>query len=123
VAVLDQEESKKFLTGKAEDKYAFFMKATDLERIDRVYAEVMDEATELQQAQKKMYNGLKDMQASVQSHKQKWEEHQALGKLQRKLESLNVKYAWALFGSKDDTYTTSYEVSASMMMMMMNETE
>ncbi|CAN0170857.1 unnamed protein product, partial [Ectocarpus sp. 8 AP-2014] len=32
-AVLDQENSKKFLQGSESDKYAFFMKATDLERI------------------------------------------------------------------------------------------
>ena len=35
VAVLDQEESKKFLMGKPEDKYNFFCKATELERIDK----------------------------------------------------------------------------------------
>jgi structural maintenance of chromosomes protein 6 len=110
VAVLDQEESKKFLTGKAEDKYAFFMKATDLERIDRVYAEVMDEATELQQAQKKMFNGLKDLQANVQLCKQKWEEHQALEKLQRKLEGLNVKYAWAFYAARQDELDLAVEV-------------
>lgn len=32
-AVLDQENSKKFLQGSERDKYAFFMKATDLDRI------------------------------------------------------------------------------------------
>ena len=48
VAVLDQEEAKKFLTGKAEDKYAFFMKATELERVDRTYAETIDKVESLQ---------------------------------------------------------------------------
>lgn len=37
-AVLDQENSKKFLQGSDEDKYAFFMKATDLDRILAVSA-------------------------------------------------------------------------------------
>ena len=32
-AVLDQENSKNFLQGSERDKYAFFMKATDLDRI------------------------------------------------------------------------------------------
>ena len=32
-AVLDQENSKKFLQGSESDKYAFFMKATDLDRV------------------------------------------------------------------------------------------
>lgn len=32
-AVLDQENSKKFLQGSEADKYNFFMKATDLDRI------------------------------------------------------------------------------------------
>ncbi len=35
-AVLDQENSKKFLQGSESDKYAFFMKATDLDRIHAV---------------------------------------------------------------------------------------
>lgn len=33
VAVLDQENSKKFLQGNDHDKYAFFMRAADLDRI------------------------------------------------------------------------------------------
>ncbi|CAN0283545.1 unnamed protein product, partial [Ectocarpus sp. 13 AM-2016] len=33
VAVLDQENSKKFLLGTENDKYEFFLKATDLGRI------------------------------------------------------------------------------------------
>lgn len=32
-AVLDQENSKKFLQGSAHEKYAFFMRAMDLDRI------------------------------------------------------------------------------------------
>jgi hypothetical protein len=51
VAVLDQEEAKKFLTGKAEDKYASFNKATDLERLDRSYATVQDNLNELDETQ------------------------------------------------------------------------
>jgi len=46
VAVLDQEEAKKFLTGKAEDKYEFFTKATELERLDRTYASISDNIKE-----------------------------------------------------------------------------
>ncbi|CAN0514043.1 unnamed protein product, partial [Scytosiphon promiscuus] len=32
-SLLDQENSKKFLQGSERDKYAFFMRATDLDRI------------------------------------------------------------------------------------------
>merc|ERR1712238_54344 len=46
-AVLDQEEAKKFLCGKPEEKYAFFLKATELERIDRSYAATVDNIQEL----------------------------------------------------------------------------
>lgn len=35
-AVLDQENSKKFLQGSATDKYNFFMRANDLSRITEV---------------------------------------------------------------------------------------
>ena len=44
VAILDQEEAKKFLTGKAEAKYNFFMKATELERLDLTYASTLEQA-------------------------------------------------------------------------------
>lgn len=36
VAVLDQENAKKFLQGSEKDKFNFFMKATDLDRIGNV---------------------------------------------------------------------------------------
>lgn len=32
-SLLDQENSKKFLQGSESDKYAFFMRATDLQRV------------------------------------------------------------------------------------------
>lgn len=36
VAVLDQENSKKFLQGSEQDKFTFFKQATDLDRIENV---------------------------------------------------------------------------------------
>ena len=57
VAVLDQEEAKKFLTGKEEDKYAFFVKATELERLDRAYASVQDNILEQQALQERGSGG------------------------------------------------------------------
>jgi hypothetical protein len=53
VTVLDQEEAKKFPTRKAQDKYQFFAKATELERMDRSYANVVDNVTELEENKKK----------------------------------------------------------------------
>lgn len=46
-AVLDQENSKKFLQGSDSEKYAFFMKATDLDRILAVSNFVISTQTQL----------------------------------------------------------------------------
>jgi chromosome segregation ATPase len=63
VAVLDQEEAKKFLTRKAQDKYQLFAKATKLERMDHSYANVVDNITELEENKKKVQDSLQSSQS------------------------------------------------------------
>ncbi len=65
VAVLDQEEAKKFLMGKPEDKYDFFMKATELERLDRSYAYTKDKIYEMEDAISRMKNHIKPLSENV----------------------------------------------------------
>jgi DNA repair exonuclease SbcCD ATPase subunit len=111
VAVLDQEEAKKFLTGKAEDKYNFFMKATDLERVDRTYAQTVDHVQDLRDSQEKIKDTLQINYDQVAELKKKWDAHQALDKMEDKVSELKVKLAWALFTTVDNECTLSLDVS------------
>jgi DNA repair exonuclease SbcCD ATPase subunit len=113
VAVLDQEEAKKFLTGKAEDKYNFFMKATDLERVDRTFAQTLDHVQDLRNSQDKIKDTLQMNYDQVEVLKKKWDAHQAMDKMEDKLSELKVKLAWALFTTVDEEYTHSSDVSRS----------
>jgi chromosome segregation ATPase len=97
VAVLDQEEAKKFLTGKAQDKYQFFAKATELERMDRSYANVVDNITELEENKKKVQDSLQSKVDMVRKLKKEWEEYQILEKLQDKVLDCRVDYGWAFY--------------------------
>lgn len=110
VAVLDQEEAKKFLTGKAEDKYNFFMKATELERVDRTYASTLDTITELENINIRIKEGLQTSYEHVEDLKRKWNEHQELDKLEQKRSQLGTDYAWSLYNESDELYQKNYEV-------------
>jgi len=78
VAVLDQEESKKFLKGRPEDKYAFFCKATELERIDRHYAITKDHIEDLDESRVDLVKQLRPQRDVVQKLEAEWEECQKL---------------------------------------------
>lgn len=110
VSVLDQEESKKFLTGKPGDKYAFFMKATELERIDMTYSSASDKIEELQDAQEKISRSIEKDQENMLQAKKRWEQHQALEKIQRKVAESRVKYAWAAYKAADSNHQIAVEV-------------
>ena len=97
VAVLDQEEAKKFLTGKAEDKYNFFTKATDLERLDRSYADIYDNIGNLQAKGESLRTSLTPTYNSLKLLKKEWEAFQELDKLQEKVSELRTLYAWSLY--------------------------
>lgn len=98
--ILSQEEAKKFLTGKSEDKYAFFMKATELERIDRTIATTTDKIMELQEQERRMLKNLQADEDLMKATKKQYEQHQEISKLQRKLQSLQEAYAWAFYTEK-----------------------
>lgn len=74
VAVLDQEEAKKFLTGRAEDKYNFFLKATDLERMDRKYQTTLEHIMELDSSLSTMSNALAPLQENLLKLQNEWNE-------------------------------------------------
>jgi structural maintenance of chromosomes protein 6 len=110
VAVLDQEEAKKFLMGKAEDKYDFFMKATELERVDRSYASTVDTVHDMVQSNDRMRDGLQQKMEQVDILKKKYEEHLEIDKLEEKLQVMTVKFAWSYYHSVDSEYKKCLEV-------------
>lgn len=113
VAILDQEEAKKFLQGKASEKYGFFMKATELERIDRIYAAAADSAMELNHNKQKLADTLDQKRELLITLKKKYDEHQLLEKLERKAMDHRVDYCWAFYQERNAEYEESLEVSWS----------
>lgn len=97
VAILDQEEAKKFLTGKSEDKYAFFMKATELERIDRNIAATVDKIAELEDQEKRMERTLENDIALMDQTKKQYEQHKEIEKMKRKLHACEEALAWSMY--------------------------
>lgn len=97
VAILDQEEAKKFLTGKAEDKYKFFMKACELERLDNSYAHTVDKLDECENTKNRLGASLETERMKVSELKAKYEEHCQVEKLEKKFQTDKVKLGWAMW--------------------------
>jgi len=109
VVVLDQEESKKFILGHSSDKFDFFCKATELERTDNAYVHTEGTVGEMEVAVYRIQENLQEARERVQQLQKKWEEHQALGRLEGKLLQLNTYWTWAYFNTLDQEYTQAIE--------------
>jgi len=96
VAVLDQEEAKKFLMGKPSDKYNFFCKATELERIDRHYASTQDSLADMNESQNGVLKTLRPQEELTAKLNAEWQECQALEKLEIKVTDAKVRLLWCL---------------------------
>jgi len=103
VAVLDQEEAKKFLTGSPADKYKFFQKATELERIDIHYRNIKVNIEELEEKSEKVKKGLRVLRDHVKKLEEAWNNCQALEKLEDEIEELQLEMAWSVYALRDDT--------------------
>ena len=95
VAILDQEEAKKFLTGKANDKYNFFMKATELERLDNTYASAKEQVNEMKVHSLRLQQALELDKELVRETKAAYQQHQIIGKLEGKKAKLETQLGWA----------------------------
>jgi chromosome segregation ATPase len=109
VAILDQEESKKFLTGKAEEKYKFFMKATELERIDNTYRHTMDQILEMRQQSARLEMALDKDKEILNAAKAAFQQHQIIGKLQGKIAKLETQLGWTNYKSVMDVQQVTVE--------------
>ena len=96
MAVLDQEEAKKFLTGKEEDKYAFFTKATELERLDRTYASIQDNIEEQKEARERALQAIEGTRDNAKRLKKEWEQFQELDKLEAECQQARAMCGWAI---------------------------
>lgn len=97
VAVLDQEEAKKFLMGKAQDKYNFFLKATELERVDRVYSTTVDQVQELEGLKERLSTTLDRQKLRLGELEAHYKEYQALQKLKARESKQMAQYGWAIY--------------------------
>lgn len=97
MAVLDQEEAKKFLTGKEEDKYAFFTKATELERLDSTYASIADNIEEQKEARQRASDALESTKENTKRLKKEWEQFQELDKLEVEVQQARAMVGWATY--------------------------
>lgn len=95
VAVLDQEEAKKFLCGKPEDKYNFFTKATELERMDRAYANLSDNIADMDTAHGRIEETLEPKKQLVKKLKHEYDQFKDLDKLEAEVGELRVSAVWA----------------------------
>ena len=114
VSVLSQEEAKTFIQGNAKDKYNFFMKATELERISAKHADATNEIEQLHNQIDKMKSSLKDEHTRVGELKKKWEEHQELDRQEAKMQEHVAKMAWAKYWAIEELYNGSVADKAKM---------
>lgn len=110
-SILDQEEAKKFLLGKPGDKYNFFMKATELERIDKKYAETSDKAEDLKAKHSSVVSQLEEKHAIAEELKKKYEMHTSVQKLEKKLLEYQIQYCWAFYAERNEEYQDILKVS------------
>ena len=111
VAVLDQEEAKKFLMGKPEDKYAFFMKATELERLDRTYAAIGDNLIQMEEDQGRIRSTLTVSESHVKKLEKEWNAYKDMEKMADTMAVERVNFAWSLVKQCQHDYDESFKVN------------
>eukprot|EP00752_Nemacystus_decipiens_P012920 g11434.t1 len=108
-AVLDQENSKKFLQGSDEEKYAFFMKATDLERILADSEATGLAITKMRAGHHELLGTLPRYKEIVINLKAELKEYEALRALKEKIERLREELAWAMVNDREEILAESEE--------------
>lgn len=111
VAILDQEEAKKFLTGKASDKYHFFMKATELERIDVSYRNAVEKIEEMEQQAQRLGDSVMADKEVMEDAKKELKKHEEIGKLELKKSKLEAQFGWSIYNQKSAELQVRKDVS------------
>jgi structural maintenance of chromosomes protein 6 len=115
VAILDQEESKKFLTGKASDKYNFFMKATELERIDVSYRNALEQLDEMDHQAERLRESVMADKEIMDEAKKEVKKHEEIGNLVAKKARFEAQFGWSLYKFQLDELNERKDVSNALM--------
>ena len=102
---------KKFLCGKPEDKYSFFTKATELERMDRAYASLSDNIADMSEAASRIGDTLEPKKQTVRALKHEYDQFKELDKLEAKVGELRVTAVWAKRNELQEKADGAQEVS------------
>ncbi len=92
------------MTGKSDDKYRFFMKATELSRIDRTFDSTCQKIEELEESNFKLKKSLEQKAEQVNELKRKFEEHKKLDKEKAKHLQYQASYFWAYYEAAEKEY-------------------
>ncbi|CAM9327713.1 unnamed protein product, partial [Ectocarpus sp. 8 AP-2014] len=94
-AVLDQENSKKFLQGDDRVKYAFFMKATDLARIQAHNNDAAEQITKMHRGHHRALDQNARLQRVVDELRVELEQYRELDDLEEQIVILKERVVWA----------------------------
>ena len=72
------------------------MKATELERLDRSYANVADSIVEQREMQQRARDAIGGAIENTRKLKKEWEQFRELDKLELDLQELRASYGWSL---------------------------
>ncbi|CAM9711696.1 unnamed protein product [Scytosiphon promiscuus] len=100
-SLLDQENSKKFLQGSEHDKYAFFMRATDLDRILSKIDETKTSIEKMKADIPRAEEHIKRLSSVVEERKAEVQKFKALEDLENGIRSLEEKLAWAFVSASE----------------------
>eukprot|EP00752_Nemacystus_decipiens_P012922 g11436.t1 len=101
-AVLEQENSKKFLQGNAQDKYSFLMRAADLDQIHASIKATEGEIAKMKIGCDRTANQAPKHKAIIRQLKAERKEHQDLESLKMQILDIKERIAWAVVGEFEE---------------------
>eukprot|EP01135_Chromosphaera_perkinsii_P000982 Nk52_evm8s155 gene=Nk52_evmTU8s155 len=102
VQILNQDTSRQFLnSATAKDKYAFFMKATNLEALDNDYNFINNQKNMINSSVKRKGQALKQMKIEVREWKEKYESVQGIQRMKDELTRIEQEYLWTYVGEAE----------------------
>ncbi len=101
-ALLDQENAKKFIAGDAGEKFKFFERATDIDRVQIQLREGKEKVAEALATLVHQQEQLPVLKAAAKEAEKKVEEMQSLEVKEKELKHLKVQLAWAHWKDEED---------------------
>jgi hypothetical protein len=83
--------------GKAADKYQFFMKATELERIDNSFARTVEQLEEMENQAVRLCQAIETDRQLARECKEAVNQHFEIDKLEGKKSKLEAQASWATY--------------------------